>query len=231
MKRLEKVPEKMSERLKHFTLIELLVVIAIIAILAGMLLPALNKARQSAKAAQCTANRKTFAILFSSYSNDYNEYFIPQEMPTPLQYQKTFRNGIYLGTSINWYKIASVYCLGDSFSMDKYRILFTCPLVRPEELKLYTNGCTEYSYGIASKITGTLLDSNTLVKTHTIKTPEKKLLVGHTNRYNAGKIDNHAFVDHSRHGRNKVLGLSVSLDCVTWEWPGNSDDQRALVNP
>ena len=81
---------KMNKQ-KHFTLIELLVVIAIIAILAGMLLPALNNARAAGQKSSCTNNMKQVsmgALMYAGNSDDY----LPPTSYAPKKYGRNTHN-------------------------------------------------------------------------------------------------------------------------------------------
>jgi prepilin-type N-terminal cleavage/methylation domain-containing protein len=87
----------MSQR-KGFTLVELLVVIAIIALLMSILMPALARVRNQAKAVLCLSNLKQWALVFSLYTGDNDGYFMNGMVPRSSEYWWAGGNGGGMGS-------------------------------------------------------------------------------------------------------------------------------------
>jgi prepilin-type N-terminal cleavage/methylation domain-containing protein/prepilin-type processing-associated H-X9-DG protein len=122
---------KADSRHRGFTLIELLVVIAIIAILAGMLLPVLGKAKQKAHGIRCMNNNRQLMLALRFYADDFSDWFPPNDYHYLQPMTESVRNWVCGTMSVDSDAVNAALMVNSKYSLlalyQKNYEIFRCP--------------------------------------------------------------------------------------------------------
>ena len=177
------------QKSKTFTLIELLVVIAIIAILAAMLLPALGKAREKARAISCTNNLKSLGNATVFYA-DGNEGWLPLGKMTYAPNTHLFWPTSLAGQLGN----AGVWSFGWTDAPNGTKVLFQCPsTIGSGDAKSDRTGGSVYNqltYQYSKYVGGDTTNNNCKARMlHKMDSPSEALLITENGKYPDWKFE------------------------------------------
>ncbi len=184
----------MKSRKNNFTLIELLVVIAIIAILAGMLLPSLGKAREKARAISCANQMKQITQASAFYSSNYNDWILSGSLPDATGQHTWADEANYLLTG----KFICYYPPNGSDNVRRFK-MFACP---SESRPLSDFGYTQY--GINTWFTGS---SKPVRRITQVKKPTSAINYSDSDRTDTWANTWGSFMSF-RHGRSNPTGTA-----------------------
>ena len=172
---------------RDFTLIELLVVIAIIAILAGMLLPALNAAKMKAQCTKCSGNLKQFGLFAMNYCNDYNDWVLPHSLTflkfAPSTTTDIWGSGYARYAPYQMYRHVGYVKWSSDLDSNRSTTLFRCPSIEltkenTVEYELYWGRVYGVSVGMSYPTKGDLTAEDSkrrrMPKLHQVRNPSKK---------------------------------------------------------
>ena len=166
-------------KIRRFTLIELLVVIAVISVLVSLLLPALNKARETSKRIKCASNQRQIGTAISFYANDFDGWI-------PSNFQSTSYSTDSSGNTWPWQRLLAdatkVFVYSPATAASGNSILL-CPSVDS-----YT-ACTNYGYNNSLRVQALNASaqargvwkadsSSNFIKQYTIKNASSVALLG-----------------------------------------------------
>ncbi len=198
------IPHTSYLKQKRFTLIELLVVIAIIAILAGMLLPALGKAKESGKTAFCVGNSRQIELGFSNYCDDMDGWYIGHySMSGTRAYKEKGQVTVVMmsKSTMSGGKFASYSHLGyldwrcGDWSEKNFQGIMSCPSFEPGKAAHFGA-----HYGVNERPTGTKETpecmatikqdpTQTFYKRDSVRQPSATAAICEENMYNDSKVD------------------------------------------